>query len=96
MKKNSILGMAALGAAMVLGPTVVQAGDSEFCHEYANAAIVQVRGALNNAGCRSLTQGARWSSDWRVHYNWCRGTSVHEAETERNIRRGILTRCTAH
>jgi hypothetical protein len=97
MTTKRTLGMAAVAAATLLGAAgAAQAADREFCEEYAHAAIIQVRGGLNNAGCRPLMDGARWSAEYRVHYDWCRGTSVHEAETERNIRRGILNRCAGH
>jgi hypothetical protein len=38
-------------------------------------------------------QGARWSSDFRVHYDWCLGASFEAANAERNARTDFLRGC---
>jgi hypothetical protein len=74
-------------------PLTAQAADSAFCQGYATAAINQVRGALNNPRCAPGVQGARWSSDYNVHYNWCLGASFGAAGGERDARTAYLRGC---
>lgn len=96
MTTRRILGIAAASAAMLLPAlSAAQAAGPEFCEDYAHGAIIQVRGGLNNPRCVSGMQGARWSAEWRVHYNWCLGVGPREAEAERNIRTAFLRGCTA-
>jgi hypothetical protein len=74
-------------------PLTAQAADPAFCQGYATAAINQVRGALNNPHCAPGVQGARWSSDYNVHYNWCLGASFGAAGGERDARTAYLRGC---
>lgn len=80
-------------ALAVMIPLAAQAADPEFCRGYAVAAIRQVRGALNNPRCIPGLQGARWSADFNVHYNWCLGASYAQAGAERDARTDYLRRC---
>jgi hypothetical protein len=82
----------AMGAALLLVPTA-QAADPGFCHDYAEAAVRQVRGGLNYPRCVPGMRGARWSADFRVHFEWCRGVSREEADQERDVRTEFLRRC---
>jgi hypothetical protein len=75
------------------GLSVAHAADPQFCGQYARAAINQVRGALANAPCIGRLQGARWSSDYNVHYNWCLGASFGAAGNERDARTSELRAC---
>jgi hypothetical protein len=70
------------------------AGDG-FCRDYARAAVNQVRGAMAHYRCdwRTDRDPARWSTDWRVHYDWCRGVSRDQASDEREARRNALEHC---
>ena len=80
-------------AMAVLMPLSSQAADPAFCAGYATAAINQVRGALNNPRCAPGVQGARWSSDYNVHYNWCLGANFAAAGAERDARTAFLRGC---
>jgi hypothetical protein len=74
-------------------PGAAQAADPGFCRQYAQASLNQVRGALANPGCAGGLQGARWSSDFAVHYEWCLGASYGAAGSERDARTRYLRGC---
>jgi hypothetical protein len=83
-------------AAMILldaGLTTSRAASREFCEEYARAAIVQVRGGLSNRGCVGGMQGARWSPEYHVHFDWCLGAPYAAAGAERDARTNYLKAC---
>jgi hypothetical protein len=85
---------AAIGvAAICSGLTAAQAADAEYCKGYASAALNQVRGARSNPACASAAQGARWSADYRVHYDWCLGQSFAATGEERDARTNYLRSC---
>jgi hypothetical protein len=89
------LSVAGVALALCLsGLAEVQAADRAFCEQYAQAALVQVRGGLNNRACAGGIQGARWSSDFKVHYDWCLGASFQAAGAERDARTAQLKACT--
>jgi hypothetical protein len=82
--------------SMLLGVTLstaAGAADPGFCRQYAQAALNQVRGGLSNPGCAGGLQGARWSSDFAVHYEWCLGTSYGAAGAERDARTRFMRAC---
>lgn len=81
-------------ALAIAGPTAARAADPGFCKQYATAALNQVRGGLANSRCAGSLQGARWSTDFAVHYEWCLGVSFGAAGTERDARTRILRGCT--
>jgi hypothetical protein len=81
-----------MGAALLLVPTA-QAADPNFCGQYAQAALNQVRGGLANPRCVPGMRGERWSSEYRVHYNWCLGASYDAVQKERDLRTGYLQGC---
>ena len=83
-------------AAGALGPA--RAADREFCRDYARAALNQVRGASSHERCewRMDRNETRWSSDYRVHFDWCRGVSRDQAQDEREARRRALEHCARH
>src|SRR5579862_7654597 len=89
----------ALSAALLVvaagAATSARAADRDFCRDYARAAVNQVRGAMSHGRCRFRAENnpARWSTDFRVHFDWCRGVSRDQAEDERDARRHILDRC---
>jgi hypothetical protein len=74
----------------------VHAADPAFCKPYAKAALVQVHGALANSSCGASLQGARWSTDFWTHYEWCLGASPDAAGTERDARAKYLKACARH
>ncbi len=75
------------------GAACVRAADPAFCEPYAKAALVQVRGALANSGCGASLQGARWSTDFSTHYEWCLGVSQEATGVERDARTKYLKAC---
>jgi hypothetical protein len=77
----------------VSGWTDAHAADPGFCRLFAKAAISQVRGALANPRCGAGVQGARWSTDFAVHYEWCLGASPDAAGAEANARTRFLRAC---
>ncbi|HZY58149.1 MAG TPA: hypothetical protein VFE56_00200 [Candidatus Binataceae bacterium] len=74
--------------------TVADAADPGFCRQYAKASLNQVRGGFANPACAGGLQGARWSSDFAVHYEWCLGASYGAAGAERDARTRYLRGCT--
>lgn len=76
------------------GLTSAHAADPAFCRQYAKASLNQVRGGLANPACVGGLQGARWSSDFAVHYEWCLGVSYGAAGAERDARTRYLRGCT--
>jgi hypothetical protein len=76
------------------GWTAARAADPAFCKQYAQAALNQVRGGLANLRCAGGLQGARWSTEFAVHYEWCLGASFGAAGAERDERTQFLRSCT--
>jgi hypothetical protein len=79
--------------AICSGLTAAQAANAEYCKGYASAAIHQVRGARSNPACAAGAQGARWSQDYRVHYDWCLGQPFAATGEERDARANYLQSC---
>jgi hypothetical protein len=82
-----------LSALWMSGPTGARAADPGFCRPFAKAAIAQVREALADPRCGAGVQGARWSTDFAVHYEWCLGASPDAAGAEREARMRFLRAC---
>lgn len=82
-----------LSTFFLAGLTAAHAADPGFCRQYAQASLNQVRGGLNNPACVGGLQGARWSSDFAVHYEWCLGASYGAAGAERDARTRFLRGC---
>ena len=74
-------------------PAAARAADPAFCKQYSQAALSQVRGGLANPRCAGGMQGARWSTDFAVHYQWCLGASFGAAGGERDARTQYLRGC---
>ena len=80
-------------AALLLGGvTTAQAAGEKVCEDYAHAAIVQVRIAMEHPRCERAS-GTRWSPEWRVHYDWCLGASYQQIGAERDARTNWLRTC---
>jgi hypothetical protein len=75
------------------GSTAGHAADPGFCREYTRAALNQVRGGLADPRCAGRLQGAKWSTDFAVHYEWCLGVSAAAAGEERDARTQYLKAC---
>lgn len=86
--RNAILAVTVL----LLTPTA-WAADPNFCGQYAQVALNQVRTGYADPNCAPRLQGARWSQDFNVHYNWCLHTSYQAANEERSTRNGFLEGC---
>ena len=88
------LACTALGFSMVLfvGIPAANSADSGFCSTYATAALRQVKLAYEIPGCAHV-QGARWSTDYNVHFNWCLTQDFGQIGRERDIRTGYLRSC---
>lgn len=82
-----------LSVFLISGLTGARAADPGFCKQYAQAALNQVRGGLANPRCAAGMHGARWSSDFAVHYEWCLGASFGAAGAERDARTRYLRGC---
>jgi hypothetical protein len=83
----------AIGAFAALAPTPGYAAPPDFCQNYAQAAINQVRGALANPACAATIKGPRWNPEFQVHYNWCLTQPIPAVEAERGARTGFLRAC---
>jgi hypothetical protein len=81
------------GAMLAMSIPTARAAGPDFCRDYAHAAENQVRGGLNNPRCIPGMRGERWSSEFRVHYDWCLGVSREAADRERDIRTDYLRHC---
>jgi hypothetical protein len=86
---------AAIVAALLLGLSALPAAAADDCRDYATAAIRQVHQMHEFRAC-DRGQGSRWSDDWNVHYQWCRGASPEAIGAERNARTAWLRSCERH
>ena len=84
---------AAAGLVLAAVTTAAQAADPEFCRGYATAAVRQARVGHEIPRCRPGAFGARWTENYRVHFNWCLGAPYPAAERERAIRAEHLRAC---
>ena len=82
-----------IAGAFALSLSAAHAAAPGFCNEYAQAAVNQVRAALATPACNRGLSGARWSSDYRVHYDWCLTQPPTAAATERGARTGFIQAC---
>jgi hypothetical protein len=80
---------------LMSGLTDARAADPGFCRQFAKAAISQVRGALADPRCGAGVQGARWSTDFAAHHEWCLGASPDVAGADRDARTRFLRACTS-
>jgi hypothetical protein len=96
MANRLVLAAFFLSMFAVSGLTAAHAADPAFCKQYAQAALNQVRGGLSDPACAPRLHGARWSSDFAVHYEWCLGASFGAAGGERDARTRYLRGCTGH
>jgi hypothetical protein len=88
-----VVSMLLSSLTLFLSLTGAHAADPGFCKQYAKAALNQVRGGLANPACAGGLQGARWSTDFSVHYEWCLGASFGATGIERDARTRYLKGC---
>ena len=81
-----------VAAAVAITLGAAQAAPPDFCRDYAAAAVRQVQLARSNPACDRGT-GARWTSDYRVHFDWCLGAAPGVVEAERAARTNWIRAC---
>ena len=86
-----LLGCGAV-AAYALVVTTAQAAPLPFCRDYARAAVRQVELARAIPACNRGV-GPRWTTDYRVHFDWCLGAPIPAVEEERAVRTRWLRNC---
>ena len=86
---NPLAGGIALAAVMFsLAAGCAGAADREYCRDYAQTALRQVRGASRHPRC-----AARWSPEFRDHFQWCLQVSKDTATDQRAARHRTLAAC---
>jgi hypothetical protein len=80
-------------SAFALHSAPAAAADRDLCRDYAQTALRQVHDGLSAPACRAGLKGDRWSSDYRVHFNWCLRAAIPKVESERGAREGYLFGC---
>ncbi len=88
---KSLLACCAAAVAAAI-PLSAQAAPPDFCRDYAAAAVRQVQLARSNPACDRGT-GARWTSDYRVHFDWCLGAAPGVVAAERAARTNWIRAC---
>jgi hypothetical protein len=82
---------AVLTIAMAFAPAA-QAAPPDFCRDYATAAVRQVEAARSIPAC-NRGAGPRWTTDYRLHFDWCLGANPAAVEAERAARTNWLRAC---
>jgi hypothetical protein len=95
MFKALMLAGAAIALPAILAPMAAQAAPEPFCRDYATAAVRQVEAARSVPACNRGT-GARWTTDFKVHFDWCLGAALDAVEAERGARTNWLRSCRGH
>jgi hypothetical protein len=90
LAKRAIL--LATPALAVLLPLAAQAAPPGFCRDYAAAAVRQVELARAIPAC-NRGAGPRWTTDYKVHFDWCLGAAPGVVEAERAARTNWLRSC---
>jgi hypothetical protein len=79
-------------ALAVVLPLAAQAAPPGFCRDYAAAAVRQVELARAIPAC-NRGAGPRWTTDFKVHFDWCLGAPPGAVEAERAARTNWLRHC---
>lgn len=97
MSNKRMLGASAVAALALLSISAgaAIAADDQVCRDYAVAAVRQVRVMHEIPAC-NRGMGARWTDDWNVHYQWCRGATYQQLGAERDARTNWLRSCRGH
>jgi hypothetical protein len=88
---KSLVGCGAV-AACAFTVSIAQAAPEPFCRDYARAAVRQVELARSVPACDRGT-GPRWTTDYRVHFEWCLGAPIRAVEEERGARTRWIRSC---
>jgi hypothetical protein len=89
---KTMLAIAAAASSLGLSTSDAKAAGDRECREYAVAAIRQIHQMHEFRSC-DRGQGPRWSDDWNLHYQWCRGASFEAIGAERDARTNWLRSC---
>jgi hypothetical protein len=81
-----------LPALTMLLPLAAHAANPGFCRDYAAAAVRQVELARAIPAC-NRGAGPRWTTDYRVHFQWCLGAAPGVVVAERAARTNWLRTC---
>jgi hypothetical protein len=81
-----------IAAASAMTFSAAQAADPGFCREYAMAAVRQVELSRSILACNRGV-GPRWTSDYRVHFDWCVGAPYATVRAERAARTNWMRSC---
>jgi hypothetical protein len=96
LMSNSLRSVLACGAAAIVtgiaAGSPARAASPDFCRDYATAAVRQVQLARSIPACDRGT-GPRWTTDFRVHFDWCLNSPPGAVEAERNARTNWLRAC---
>ena len=76
---------------LVIG-SAAQAAPPGFCRDYARAAVSQVETTRSIPACNRGV-GARWTADYRVHFDWCLGAAPGAVDAERAARTKWIRSC---
>ena len=79
-------------ALAILAPLTAQAAGPEFCRDYATAAVRQVELSRAIPACNRGV-GPRWTTDYKVHFDWCLGAAPGVVEAERQARTNWIRSC---
>ncbi|MCW5772566.1 MAG: hypothetical protein KIT16_13070 [Rhodospirillaceae bacterium] len=64
------------------------------CQKYAGNAVAAVKKARNQIKCPAATiSGARWSTSYKEHQNWCLGATEAARKREEAERNRVMTTC---
>lgn len=91
--RTKFIAASSIAALAVVTPLSTQAAPPDFCHNYAVAAMNQLRAALANPGCAGGAHGPRWVPNERIHFQWCRTQPIPMVESERGARTAYLRAC---
>ena len=81
-----------VAAALPMMISAANAAGPDFCRDYATAAVRQVEVARSVPAC-NRGQGARWTAEYRVHFDWCLQTPPPAVEAERAARTNWIRSC---
>ena len=92
MLKIATRAMLLTPALAMLAPPAVQAADPAFCRDYATAAVRQVELSRSIPACNRGVE-PRWTTDYKVHFDWCLGAAPAAVEAERQARTNWIRTC---
>jgi hypothetical protein len=92
MLKTVMCATLSAAALIVAVPLSTQAAAPGFCRDYAGAAVRQVEVARSIPAC-NRGAGARWTTDYKVPFDWRLGAAPDAVEGERMARSNWIRSC---